>query len=86
MTKDEQREEIARLTQEYLDRGGVIEVIPPRTFLPACYRWMLKYGWSYTPWNHMGGLGQGYGIQDQMAIEEGCYFRQSAPFEGSEDS
>ena len=24
MTKDEQREEIARLTQEYLDRGGEI--------------------------------------------------------------
>jgi hypothetical protein len=85
MDKQKEREEIERLTQEYLDRGGVIEVIPPRRFVPACYRWMLKYDYDYTPWNHMGGLGQGYGIQDQVAIEEGCYMRQPASFEGQGD-
>lgn len=85
MDKQKEREEIERLTQEYLDRGGVIEVIPPRRFVPACYRWMLKYDIDYTPWNHMGGLGQGYGIQDQVSIEEGCYMRQAASFEGQGD-
>ena len=85
MTKEEQREEIARLTQEYLDRGGVIEVIPPRTFLPACYRWMLKYGWSYTPWNHMGGLGSGMTVHTSQRLAEGCTMTLPTPFEGSED-
>ena len=46
---------------------------------------MLKYGWSYTPWNHMGGLGSGMTVHTSQRLAEGCTMTLPTPFEGSED-
>jgi len=83
--KDRLREEIAQHTKEYLDGGGVIEVIPPRKFVPACYKWMLAYDWDYQPWNHIGGMYSGERVFEVQQLEEGCSISKSLPFEGMSD-
>ena len=83
--KDRLREEIEGHVKQYLDAGGAIEFIPPRRFVPTCYEWMLDFGWDYESWAHLGGLGHGNYVQDQVNVEEGCYFTQTAPFEGQGD-
>ena len=67
MTKAELREEIVRLTKVFLDRGGVIDLIPPRKFLTPSCKWMAKYGWDYLPWVYIqddSQLGYTYWLGD----------------------
>lgn len=88
MSKETLRKAIQRHTKEFLDRGGVIEVIPRVIFCPAHMGWARKRGWDYTPWNvlgGMGGMGDGVSIFEVQNLGEGCYLTMPARFEGSED-
>ena len=54
MSKEKLREEIAKQTEEFLARGGVIEVIPSIPVCPPNMEWARSRGMDYTPWNHYG--------------------------------
>ena len=63
--KERLREEIAAHVKNYLDAGGLIELVPPRRYVPACYEWMLDFGWDYersssitfkSPTNYWSGI------------------------------
>ena len=47
MSKETLRKAIAKHTKEYLERGGVIEIVPKGFFVPHWHRWMIKWGWDY---------------------------------------
>ena len=49
------REEIAKLTDEYIGRGGKIEVIPMRCVAPPSKAWIADNGGCYTPWDWVFG-------------------------------
>ena len=85
MSKETLRKAIKRHTKEFLDRGGVIEVIPRVIFCPTSMDWARKRGMDYTPWNYLGGLGYGHYVQDVVNLEEGCFMTKPAPFEGDGD-
>ena len=85
MSKETLRKAIANHVRDYLARGGVIEKVPRVIFCPASMPWARKRGWDYTPWNLLGGLGYGDYIQDVVNLEEGCFMRKPAPFEGDGD-
>jgi hypothetical protein len=85
MSKETLRKAIQRHTKEFLDRGGVIEVIPRVIFCPTSMDWARKRGMDYTPWNYLGGLGYGHYVQDVVNLEEGCFMTKPAPFEGDGD-
>ena len=85
MSKETLRKAIQRHTKEFLDRGGVIEVIPRVIFCPAHMGWARKRGFDWTPWNQKGSLGDQVNVFEVQQIGEGCYLTNRAPFEGSED-
>lgn len=54
MSKEKLREEIARQTKEFLERGGVIEVMPPVRFCPKSMDWARERGLDWMPWEKQG--------------------------------
>jgi hypothetical protein len=52
--KEKLRKKIARDTEEFLARGGVIEVVPAQHFCPKSMQWARDRGLDYTPWNVYG--------------------------------
>ena len=89
MSKETLRKAIAKQTEEYLARGGVIEKVPRVIFCPASMPWARRRGWDYTPWQtrgEMGGVGAGgLNVFEVQQLEEGCYLTKAAPFEGDGD-
>ena len=79
MTKEKLRKAIARQTAEYIERGGVIEIIPKRWFVPHWHRWMIKWGFDYHPWN-LVGFPSVAGRSDK--IGPGCYVTLPLETEG----
>ena len=49
------RLENERLTDEYIARGGKIEVIPMRCVAPPSKAWIADRGGCYTPWEWVFG-------------------------------
>lgn len=45
--------EIARLTEEYLARGGRIQVLPSKYVSPPSKKWIAESGRDYTPWDYI---------------------------------
>ena len=78
MSKQELREEIARLTQDFLDAGGEIEVIPPVRFCPKSMDWARERGMDWMPWEKQGDfadsryhwLGDGGYVTKPQHLEE----------------
>jgi hypothetical protein len=83
--KERLREEIAGHVKQYLDAGGTIESVPSRRYVPACYKWMLDFGWDHEPWNHIGGMYSGERVYEVQQLEEGCSISKCLPFEGMSD-
>ena len=54
MSKEKLREEIARQTEEFIARGGVIQVIPPVRFCPSNMDWARDRGMDWMPWEQQG--------------------------------
>jgi len=78
---------IAKLTEEYLARGGVIEKVPSVHYYPIpSMKWIADKGMDYMTWNRHGGLGYGEKIYEQLVeLNDGCFMTKSAPFEGDGD-
>ena len=53
-SKRKESEEIERLTQEYLERGGKITQCQEVRFVSASKRNLAKNGIDYMPWKLMG--------------------------------
>lgn len=88
MSKESLREEIARLTEEYLARGGVIEQVPKVIFCPPHMEWARRRGLDWTSWKHIGDWNHGKPeetTQLELVEHEGCYLTVPAPFEGSDE-
>jgi hypothetical protein len=82
-TKRRMSARIAKLTEEYLTRGGVIEKVPSVHYYPIpSMKWIADKGMDYTSWNRQGGLGYNAYIQDVINLDEGCFMTKPAPFEG----
>ena len=54
MSKEKLRKEIARQTEEFLAKGGVIDVIPPVHFCPRSMGWLRDRGMDWMPWEKQG--------------------------------
>ena len=85
-TKRRMSARIAKLTEEYLACGGVIERVPSIHYYPIpSMKWIADKGMDYTSWNRRGGLGFGTKIYEQVVeLNEGCFMTKSAPFEGDD--
>ena len=75
MTKDGQRKEIERLTEEYLAKGGKVEVLPTYHIAPAHMEWIVKAGMDYVPWGRHGHVDF---IEHAERLDEGCYLTKPA--------
>ena len=55
MGKDQDREVIAKQVEEFLARGGVIEVVEARRVCPKRMQWAADRGIDYQEWDEIGG-------------------------------
>jgi hypothetical protein len=55
MEKDQDREVIARHVEEFLARGGVIEVVETKRVCPKRLQWVADRGMDYSEWDEIGG-------------------------------
>ena len=55
MEKDQDREVIAKQVEEFLARGGVIEVVEARRVCPKRMQWAADRGMDYQEWDEIGG-------------------------------
>ena len=55
MGKDQDREVIAKQVEEFLARGGVIEVVEARRVCPKRMQWAADRGMDYQEWDEIGG-------------------------------
>jgi hypothetical protein len=78
--KEKLRRQIARDTEEFLRKGGVIEVIPPVHFCPKSMQWARKRGLDYTPWNVYGDP-IAMGKDGYERLGDNNYYRPPAPTE-----
>jgi hypothetical protein len=70
-TKRRMSARIAKLTEEYLARGGVIEKLPSVHYYPIpSMKWIADKGMDYTSWERWG-FAQVARNADQL--EQGCY-------------
>ena len=69
-SKRRMSELIARQTEEYLARGGVIEVVPSVYHAPPHMQWIARKKMDYTPWEHLGFPSTARN-SDQLC--DGCY-------------
>mgnify|MGYP001213496447 CR=1 FL=1 len=82
-SKRKESEEIERLTQEYLERGGEITQCPRLQVVGPNQKWMIERGMDHTPWDTLGvtvGYHQGHEV-----IGPGCYRLKPKPFIGDDD-
>ena len=64
---------VAKLTEEYLARGGVIEKVPSVHYYPIeSMKWIADKGMDYTTWSSMGGPDM-FSDSAMQVIGEGCY-------------
>ena len=75
MSKEGLRKAIACHTEDYLDRGGVIEKVPRVIFCPAHMGWARRRGMDWTPWSYMGSPDF---FAEQIVVGEGCYMKKPA--------
>lgn len=72
-TKRRMSARIAKLTEEYLARGGVIEKVPSVYYYPVpSMKWIADRCMDYTSWSRLGGPDMFAGSAVQV-IGEGCY-------------
>jgi len=55
MGKDQDREVIARHVEEFLARGGVIEVVETKRVCPKRLQWAADRGMDFSTWDEIGG-------------------------------
>ena len=78
MSKEKLREEIARQTEEFLAKGGVIKVITSIHFCPRHMEWARDRGMDWMPWEKQGDfadsryhwLGEGGYLTKPQHLEE----------------
>ena len=76
--KEKLRRQIARDTDEFLRKGGVIEVIPPVHFCPKSMEWARKRGMDYQNWD---SLGSELRLGDTYWLGDGGYLTKPTPTE-----
>ena len=70
-SKRKESEEIERLTQEYLARGGKITHCPRLQVVGYNQKWMIGRGMDHTPWDTTGNpLHYVVGME---TLAPGCY-------------
>lgn len=55
MTKETDRERIARDVEAFLSRGGQIEVVKSKRVYPKHMKWIGELGMDYQVWDEIGG-------------------------------
>jgi hypothetical protein len=84
-TKRRMSARIAKLTEEYLACGGVIEKVPSVYYYPIpSMKWIADRCMDYTTWNKLGGLGHRFGVMDVSDLGDGCSITRPCPFEGDD--
>ena len=77
-SKEKLRRQIARDTEEFLAKGGVIEIVPPVRFCPKSMKWARDRGLDYTPWD---SLGSDFSVGNTYWLGDGGYLTKAAPTE-----
>ena len=80
--KQRHSEMIARQTEEFLARGGEIEVVDNVHYYPNIgMRWIARAGMDYSTWRRHGSRTY---LKEAMAVSlgNGNIMTQAAPFEG----
>jgi hypothetical protein len=68
------RDENERLTDEYIARGGEIQVIPMRCVAPPSKAWIADNGGCYTPWGWVFGEYEQPAYATLWALGDGGYY------------
>ena len=55
MTKETERERIAREVAAFLSRGGQIEEVESKRVSPDHMKWIARRGMDYSTWDEIGG-------------------------------
>ena len=55
MGKDQDRDVIANQVEEFLAKGGVIEVVETKRVCPKRLQWIADRGMDYSEWDEIGG-------------------------------
>lgn len=55
MTKETDRERIARQTEAFLSGGGEIEVVDSKRVFPKHMAWIARHDMDYSTWDEIGG-------------------------------
>lgn len=55
MGKDQDREVIAQQVEEFLAKGGVIDVVDAKRICPEHMKWAADRGMDYSTWDEIGG-------------------------------
>ena len=55
MTKETDRERIARDVKAFLSGGGKIEVVEIKRVVPEHMQWIARRGMDYSTWDEIGG-------------------------------
>ena len=55
MDKDQDREVIAQQVEEFLAKGGVIEVCETKRVCPKRLQWAADRGMDFSTWDEIGG-------------------------------
>ena len=55
MSKEHDRQRIARDVEAFLASGGKIEVIESRRVVPDHMKWIARRGMDYSTWDEIGG-------------------------------
>ena len=55
MTKEQDRERIARDVKAFLSGGGKIEVVEVKRVVPEHMQWIADRGMDYSVWDAIGG-------------------------------
>jgi hypothetical protein len=82
-TKRRMSVRIAKLTEEYLARGGVIEKVPSVHYYPIpSMKWIADKGMDYTSWIKHGSVAY-RSMLLRRDLGDGNEITSAAPFEGS---
>ena len=55
MSKEQDRQRIARDVEAFLASGGKIEVVESRRVVPKHMQWIARRGMDYQVWDEIGG-------------------------------
>ena len=55
MTKETDRQRIARHVEAFLSGGGKIEVVEGKRVCPSHMKWIGNLGMDYSTWDEIGG-------------------------------